>query len=96
MDTIRKYYENAGLNLNDIERKLSIFEKHPDITEEFKNWIEANEYSIDGIKIEGYSAQQLAGLSPLLEGEGAFLMMIELREHPKKAINRIERGFKLK
>ena len=31
-----------------------------------------------------------------MNGEGAFMMLIELRENPKKALAQIQKGFKRK
>jgi len=46
--------------------------------------------------VDGYSAQKLAELSRFLDGEGAFMMLIELRENPEKAIKKISEGITLK
>ena len=50
----------------------------------------------DGCIVEGYSASQLAAITEYLDGESAFLLLIELRENPQKAKKRISDGFKRK
>ena len=46
--------------------------------------------------INGYTAEKLSQLSPYLVGEASFLVLIELRENPKKATSKIAKGFKVK
>lgn len=52
--------------------------------------------SFGAVSEEGYTAKKLAGMSKYLNGEGAFMMLIELRENPEKALAQIQDGFKLK
>ena len=66
-----------------------------DIAAEFEYWISNKEY-LDGVIIEGYTAKSIAALSPYMDGEGAFQLLIELRERPDKAKKRINDGFKIK
>ena len=96
-DIIRNYYENAHTLPSIQEKKLESFERHPDIKEEFERWIETKRYKTDSpIVVEGYTANSLANLSPYLNGEGAFVLLIELRENSDKAMKRIKEGFKRK
>lgn len=93
---IKSFYENnkiPGILLN---QKLAKFEKHADIASEFEYWIENRVYKTDGSVVEGYTAQALANESQYLDGEGAFMMLIELRENPKSALKKISKGFKRK
>lgn len=46
--------------------------------------------------VEGYSAKNLAQVSVFLDGEAAFVYLIELRENPEKALRQIANGFKMK
>ena len=46
--------------------------------------------------MEGYTAKKLSELSEYLDGDGAFVLLIELRENPDKARKRITNGFKYK
>lgn len=52
-------------------------------------------YEFDA-SVEGYTAEKLASMSPYLDGEGAFMLLIELKENPDKAKKRIAEGFKMK
>lgn len=54
------------------------------------------EYIWDSISVEGYTAKSLAALSEYVDGEAAFMLLIELRDSPDKALHRIKGGFKLK
>jgi len=48
------------------------------------------------VEEHGYTAEKLSALSPYLNGEGAFALLIEFRENPEKALARIRKGFKKK
>ena len=50
----------------------------------------------DAVSVEGFTAKKLSEESEYLNGEGAFAMLIELRENPKKALAQIAKGFKRK
>ena len=94
---IKKFYEENKIPGILIKQKLDKFEKNPDIAEEFEYWIEHKNYKTDGaVSIEGYTARKLSEESAYLNGDGAFVMLIELRENPKKALNQITKGFKRK
>ena len=71
-------------------------QRNSDICDEFEYWILNKEYKQNGVVVNGYSAQKLAELSRFLDGEGAFMLLIELRENPEKAMTKIQEGFKLK
>ncbi len=77
------------------EKKLS---ENEDIASEFAYWIENGAFrpGDDCVYVEGYSAERLSNLSPYLDGEGAFMMLIDLRERPSETKRKIEAGFKLK
>lgn len=92
---IKGYYEKAGVQPLLIEEKLKKLANNSDILGEFEYWILSRKY-IDEVRVDGYSASDLAKLSALLEGEGAFMLLIELRENPDKAKKRIKNGFKIK
>ena len=92
---IEEYYAKADVMPLFLKMKLAKLNKHPDIAGEFEHWISKQRYKIGGIKVNGYSAKDLANLSPFLDGEGAFMLLIELRETPEKAMKKIKNGFKL-
>jgi hypothetical protein len=92
---IETYYKAAGIMPLLLKKKMAAFAKHQDIAAEFEYWISHKEY-LDGVSVEGYTAKSIAALSPYMDGEGAFQLLIELRENPSKAKKRINDGFKLK
>ena len=92
---IEEYYKDAGILPLLLKKKMAAFAKHPDIAAEFEYWISYQKY-LDGVSVEGYTAKNIAALSPYMNGEGAFQLLIELRENPDKAKKRINVGFKLK
>ncbi len=94
---IQKYYEDNKVPGMLLKKKMERFENNPDIASEFEYWIENKEYKTDGeLSVEGYTAKSLSEVSQYLEGEGAFMMLIELRENPERALNQIAKGFKRK
>ena len=94
---IRKYYEKAHTMPVLIEQKLKKFEKNPDIAKEFEKWITSKEYEKNTpISVEGYTAADIAKISPYLVGEGSFALLLELRENPERAKSRIASGFTMK
>ncbi|MBR4731558.1 MAG: hypothetical protein IK081_02215 [Lachnospiraceae bacterium] len=90
---IREYYEKADLSADLLTEKLEKFERNPDIAKEFEYWIKNGEFKCNGIEEKGYTAEKLASLSDLINGEGAFILLIELREKPEKALKRINGRF---
>lgn len=96
-EIIKNYYKNADIPLPLLHQKLSKLEQNADIQEEFEYWIKNGYYKDRScISVEGYTAQSLVSISPYLEGEGAFMMLIDLREHPERAEEKIKKGLKIK
>ena len=96
-DIIEKYYEENGVSSVLKTKRVAKFAENADIEREFERWIESKEYTVENpITIEGYTAKNLSEESQFLDGEGAFLMLIELRENPQKALKRIKNGFVIK
>lgn len=97
MNIIREYYETTKLPSMMIDRNVAMFDKHPDIKKEFEHWIQTKEYIVDNaVSAEKYTAKSLSEMSEFLDGEGAFSMLIQLRETPELALKKISRGFKIK
>lgn len=94
-EIIKNFYKTAGVMPILIDNKLDLLDRNKDIKEEFEYWICNNTYT-DNVNVGGYTASKLAGISPYLKGEGAFMMLIELRENPERAKKRIEKGFQIK
>lgn len=93
-DAIEKYYRQANISPYLLRQKMSKLQQHMDIKQEFEYWITHRQYKVvDPVAVEGYTAQKLACLSKYLDGEGAFMLLIELRENPGKARKRISSGF---
>lgn len=96
-EKIREFYTGNKLPKVLVNQKIKTFEKHPDIAAEFENWIAGKGYKDTGaVIVEGYSAKKLAEVSEYLNGDGAFIMLIELRENPEGAKRQIVQGFKRK
>ena len=96
-DIIRQFYEKNNLPKPIVEQKVAAFSRNSDIAEEFEQWITDRTYKEEGaVTIEGYTAKKLSELSEYLNGDGAFVLLIELREDPDKAHKRIGQGFKFK
>ncbi len=94
---IRQFYSDYKLPERLIEQKIKVFDRHPDIASEFEYWIANKRFKeIDAVIVDGYSAEKLASISSFLKGDGAFMLLIELRESPDKAKSKIASGFKMK
>ena len=77
-----------------LERTIAKLERHADIVEEFKLWIETKEYKTDTpLQIEGYTAEDIFKIAPFLDGLGVFNFLVTLREQPEKAKAQIFAGF---
>lgn len=97
-ETIRKFYAVFNLPTVLLNEKLARFERNKDIAAEFVQWTKTGKYIPADIcvEVEGYTAEKLAGMSKYLDGDGAFEILIELRENIEKALHRIASGFKMK
>lgn len=96
-EIIKEYYSKAKIMPNLLDSKIEKFEKNEDVANEFAYWIENKKYQSDNcVIINGYTAEKLSQLSPYLVGEASFLLLIELRSNPKKALEQITKGFKIK
>lgn len=95
-EIIENYYRKTKLEDFQIKSKMDLLDKHNDIKAELEYWIQNQCYKQDGIVVEGFSAESLAKESKLLDGEGAFIMLIKLRERPEVAKRQIANGFIMK
>ena len=95
-EVIKEYYKKTKLDERHINSKLNLFNVNDDIGQEFEYWLKNGRYVEDGVEIEGYTAQKISQLSKFLDGEGAFVLLIELRRNPNKAIQMMNEGFKYK
>ena len=94
---INQFYESNKIPKILLSQKITKLEQNKDIASEFEYWIENRTYKSEGaVTVEGYTAKALAAESKYLDGEGAFMMFIELREKPERALKQIKRGFKIK
>lgn len=96
-EIIKKFYEENKMPKQIVEQRLRQFEKHKDIAEEFEIWIRERTYkTVGAVVVEGYTAKKLTDVSEYLNGDGSFMMLMELRDNPQKAYERIANGFKRK
>lgn len=94
MKVIRGYLTKANVPEVIISKKMAAYEKHLDIAKEFEDWVLTGKYADKNcVEVEGYTAKELAKLSEFLDGEGAFSMLIQLREKPDQALRKIKDGF---
>lgn len=94
---IEEYYAKAKVMPLLLKSKMAKLSKHSDIAAELEYWITEKQYKEGNcVVVEGYSAKKLSELSVYLDGESAFMLLIELRENPQNALAKIENGFKIK
>lgn len=94
---IEEYYRKTKLPESLIVKKLDALERNQDIKAEFESWIVSKTFKENGcVEEAGYSAKSIAEISRFVNGEGAFMLLIELRENRKMALKRINDGFRMK
>lgn len=94
---IENYYLERNIPKYLIDKKIKRFDENLDISKEFELWITSGKYQIENpVEIEGYSAKSLSEISHYLDGEGAFMLLIELRENSSRALKKLKKGFKFK
>lgn len=93
---VENYYRQANVMPLLIKQKIVKLQRNPDILKEFEHWIAHKEYLQNGISVEGYTAKSLSELSTYVDGEAAFMLLVDLREAPEKALHKIKNGFKVK
>lgn len=95
--TIEEYYSQAHMLPLLVKQKLRRFNQNPDIAEEFESWILNKAYRKSGaIVVQGYTAEKIAAISEYMDGEAAFITLMDLREHPEETMKQLESGFKRK
>jgi len=94
---IEEYYSQAKAMPVLVKQKLNKLQQHTDVLQEFEYWIQNGMYKIaDCVSVNGYTAYKLSELSEFVDGEAAFMLLIELRENPERATRRISEGFRIK
>ena len=94
---IEEYYRKTKLPEPLIVKKLEALDRNQDIQAEFEAWIESKVFKEEGcVEVAGYSAKSIAEMSRFVKGEGAFMLLIELREDRERALKRISDGFRMK
>ncbi|MCD8020323.1 MAG: hypothetical protein LUF92_12315 [Clostridiales bacterium] len=94
---IGDYYAKAPMLPLLVQQKIERFNRNPDIAAEFEDWIVNKAYrKNNAVMIQGYTAEKLAAISEYMNGEAAFITLINLREQPEKTLKKIETGFKRK
>ncbi len=84
--------EELLVSPGEAERLFRKVSKYADIYSEFLNWINSREY-IDGVKVAGYSSEQIHELAPNLSGIGVYNFMVTLRDNQELAEEIIQSGF---
>ena len=92
---VENYYRQTNVVPFLLKQKMEKLQRNEDVLKEFEYWIEHGAYLPNGVSVEGYTAQSLSKLSKYIDGEAAFMLLIELREAPDKALHRIKNGFYL-
>jgi hypothetical protein len=97
-EKIVNYLVNVCNQKQEVAAKIaSPFEKHDDIRAELEKWIERQEYARDNpLTIEGYTAEKISKLAPLMDGVGVYNFMVTLKERPENAKRIIAEGFSRK
>jgi len=70
--------------------------KYDDIKNEFLNWLKRRDYSDAKLEVNGYTAGDICGMAPLLDGIGVYNFLVDLRDNPEAAHKAIDSGFVVK
>lgn len=97
IEAVRAYLVNekhcAGLAA---ERLIDKIVKYEDIWEDFCHWLETRDYYNEkAVVVEGYNAQAIIDIAPMLDGIGAFNFLVDLRDRPEEARKVMEAGFEV-
>lgn len=96
VDKVKELYSKYPFQENLLNQRMEMFDRNKDIKAEFEYWIETNEYLEDEcVEVEGYTAKKIALMSKYTNGETAFVLLVELRENPDKALKQIREGFNM-
>ena len=68
------------------------FQRHPDIMDEFVDWIKNRTFPENAISVEGYTAE-LLNETTFLSVVGSYNYLISLREEPEESLKRLREGF---
>lgn len=83
----------VGLPAEQVMNKII---KYEDILEDFCHWLETRDYyNENAVVVDGYSAQAIVDLAPMLDGIGAFNFLVDLRDQPERAKRIIREGFRV-
>jgi len=77
------------------EDNIVKFQRHPDIMDEFDDWIKTRVFPENAVSVEGYSAE-LLNKTTFLSVVGSYNYLISLREKPEESLKRLKEGFKIK
>lgn len=75
------------------KRNFVKLSKYDDIKTEFENWIETQQFSEQGLQVEGYNALKISELAPFMNGVGVYNFLVTLRDDPNTAKQIIADGF---
>ena len=79
-NVIETFYKDNNIPEFLLKQKMAKFENNPDVAGEFEYWIKNKKYKQqETIVVEGYTAEKISQLSEYIDGEGAFMLLIELR-----------------
>ena len=95
MDKILSYLiEERNVKPATANNICSAFKRHDDIRAELEHWIDTKIFPQESpIIINGYTAENVAGLAPFMDGVGVYNFMVTLRERPENAEKMIAAGF---
>ncbi|MCL2152157.1 MAG: hypothetical protein FWH57_04230 [Oscillospiraceae bacterium] len=74
------------------ENNIVKFKRHPDIMDEFVDWIKNRAFPENAISVEGYTAQ-LLNKTTFLSVVGSYNYLISLREEPEESLKDLKEGF---
>ena len=97
-ERIEKYLrDERGVRSEVVRRRLcEKVMRYDDIAGEFGRWLDIRSSEEGGVEVDGYRAQDIYEMAPMLDGIGVFNFLVTLRDDPEEGEKMIEEGFRVR
>ena len=93
-NAVKDYLVRTGMTETTADQICEPLSRHADIEAELLRSLEDGAYVADDpVKVEGYTAKDIAELAPFMSYVGAYNFLVTLREDPDQAKEWIAQGF---
>lgn len=90
---IRQYMiEELEIPLEHVESTLDRLKSQPGVYNEFCDWLSVRQFPENGIGLYGYSAAKIMEIQPALSVLAAYLLIVDLHDHPERTLQYLKEG----